>query len=184
MKQEIAQYRDLFEKPITFLHSELSVLRTGRATPALVEHIHVEAYGSRQELMTLASISTPDARSIVIEPWDKSVLKDIERGIEEAGIGLNPTVQGTLIRIVLPVLTEETRKNLIKIMNEKVEEARVGIRGVREEVKGIILQAEKDKEIPEDEKYKLLEDLDKYAAIFNDKIKKIAEDKETEVMTM
>lgn len=184
MKQEIAQYKDLFEKPITFLYSELAVLRTGRATPALVEHIHVEAYGSRQELMTLASISTPDARSIVIEPWDKSVLKDIERGITEAGIGLNPTVQGTLIRIVLPALTEETRKDLIKVMNEKVEEARVGVRGARDEVKVMIVQAEKEKEIPEDEKYKLLEDLDKFAALYNDKIKKIAEDKETEVMTM
>jgi ribosome recycling factor len=184
MQQEIAQYKDLFEKPIAFLHSELSVLRTGRATPALVEHIHVEAYGSRQELMTLASISTPDARSIVIEPWDKSVLKDIERGITEAGIGLNPTVQGTLIRIVLPALTEETRKNLIKVMNEKVEEARVGVRGCRDEVKNMIVKAEKDKQLPEDEKYKLLEELDKFAAIYNDKIKRIAEDKEKEVMTM
>ncbi len=184
MKQEIAQYKDLFEKPIAFLHSELSVLRTGRATPALVEHIHVEAYGTRQELMTLASISTPDSRTIVIEPWDKSVTKDIERGITEAGIGLNPTVQGTVIRIVLPILTEETRKNLIKVMHEKVEEARVGVRGARDEVKAVIVKAEKDKEIPEDDKYKFLEELDKFAAMYNEKIKKIAEDKETEIMTM
>lgn len=184
MRQEIAQYKDLFEKTVTFLNNELSVLRTGRATPALVEHIHVEAYGSRQELMTLASISTPDARSIVIEPWDKSILKDLERGITESGIGLNPVVQGTLIRIVLPTLTEETRKNLIKVMHEKVEEARVGVRAARDEVKGIILQAEKDKEIAEDDKYKLLDELDKFAALYNDKIKAIAEAKEVEIMTI
>jgi ribosome recycling factor len=184
MRQEIAQYKELFEKSITFLRSELSVLRTGRATPALVEHISVEAYGSRQELMTLASISTPDQRSLAIEPWDKSVVKDIERAIIDAGIGLNPVVQGTLIRIILPALTEETRKNLIKIMHEKVEEARVGVRGARDEVKGVILKAEKDKEIPEDEKYKLLDELDKFAAAYNDKIKEIAEEKEKEIMTI
>ncbi|MFA6603707.1 MAG: ribosome recycling factor [Patescibacteria group bacterium] len=175
---------DDFEEVIEFLHLELKTLRTGRATPALVENIQVEAYGARTPIVGLASISTPDARTIVIDPWDKNLLKDIERGIQEAKTGLNPVIQGKIIRISMPALTEESRRELAKIMSDKLEQARIGIRGVRENAKAEIIRKEKDKEIPEDDKYRMLEQLEKMVAGFNDKIKSAGEEKEKDIMTI
>lgn len=184
MSDIISSYEPEFQKVLDFLASEISVLRTGRATPALVENVRVEAYESKQALVGLASISVPDNRTIVIEPWDKSVLKSIEKAISESDIGLNPVVQGDVIRIAMPALTEEGRKSLLKLLNEKLENARVGIRGVRDQVKGDIVKAEKDKEITEDDKYKMLEELDRKSGEHNDKIRKIGEEKEKEIMTL
>jgi len=175
---------DDFDEVIEFLKLELKTLRTGRATPALVENIQVEAYGARTPIVGLASISTPDARTIVIDPWDKNLLKDIERGIQEAKIGLNPVIQGKIIRISMPALTEEGRKELVKIMSDKLEQAKIGIRGVRENAKTEIIRKEKDKEIPEDDKYRMLEQLEKMVAGYNDKIKAAGEEKEQDIMTL
>ncbi len=180
----LAQYDADFQEALEYLRLELGQLRTGRATPALVENIQVEAYGAKTQLVALASISVSDARTIVIEPWDKNLLKDIERGIQEAKIGINPVVQGKIIRISMPPMTEESRKNLIKVMNEKLEQARIGVRGVRDKAKAEIVQAEKDKAIGEDDKYRLLEQLDKVVAGWNDKIKHTGEEKEKEIMTI
>lgn len=180
----INQFQPQFQQPLDHLKTELSSLRTGRANPTVVEGVMVEAYGARQPLVGLASITVPDARTIAIEPWDKSLIKDIERGILEAKIGLTPTVQGNTVRLFLPALTEETRKNLIKVMNEKLEQARIGVRGVREAAKAEILKAEKEKRVAEDEKYKLLEQLDKVAAGYNDRIKHMGAEKEVEIMTI
>jgi ribosome recycling factor len=180
----LPKYQSEFQDAVTYLKEDIKTLRTGRANPSIVENVQVEAYGSRQSLLGLASISTPDARTIVVEPWDKNILKDIEKGILEAKIGLNPAVQGQLIRIALPALTEEGRKNLVKALGEKLEHARVGVRSVREKAKAEVVKAEKDKVISEDEKFKLLEQLDKTAAGFNEQIKRIGEEKEKEVMTI
>ncbi len=180
----LAKYDSDFQDAIEFLKMELGQLRTGRATPALVENVSVEAYGSRTALVGLASISVSDPRTIVVEPWDKNLLKDIERGIQEARLGINPVVQGKLIRISLPVMTEENRKNLIKLMNERLEQARIGVRGVRDKAKAEVVQAEKDKALGEDDKYRLLEQLDKVVAGWNEKIKHIGEEKEKEIMTI
>jgi len=180
----LSQYNSDFSDVFEFLKLDLASLRTGRATPALVENISVEAYGSRTGIIGLASISVPDARTIVIEPWDKSLLKEIEKGIAEAKLGLNPVVQGKLIRVSLPALTEEGRRDLIKVMNEKLEQARISIRGVREKARADVMKAEKDGEITEDEKYRTLEQLDKTVAAQNEKVKKMGEDKEKEVMTI
>ena len=175
---------DDFDEVIEYLKLELKTLRTGRATPALVENIQVEAYGARTPVVGLASISTPDARTIVIDPWDKNLLKDIERGIQEAKIGLNPVIQGKIIRISMPALTEDGRKELVKIMNDKLEQAKIGIRGVRENAKTEIIRKEKDKEIPEDDKYRMLEQLEKMVAGYNDKIKDAGDEKEKDIMTL
>jgi len=180
----LSQHSSEFQDVVDFLKLDLSSLRTGRATPALVENVMVEAYGTRTTLVGLASITIPDSRTIVVEPWDKGIIKDIEKGIQEAKLGLNPVVQGKVVRISLPQLTEESRKDLIKVMGEKLEQARIAVRGVRDAVKTEVLKAEKDKEISEDDKYRLLEQLDKVAAGWNDKIKKIGEDKEKEIMTI
>ncbi len=180
----LAKFSGEFQDAIDFLKLDLSSLRTGRATPALVENVQVEAYGARTALVGLASISIPDSRTIVIEPWDKSILKDIEKGIQEAKIGLNPVVQGKLIRVSLPSLTEETRRQLVKTMGDKLEQTRIAVRGIRENAKSEVLATEKEGAISEDEKYRLLEQLDKVVAGWNDKIKAIGEEKEKEIMTI
>jgi ribosome recycling factor len=180
----IGAHQQDFQDAIDFLKMELASLRTGRATPALVENVQVEAYGARTPLIGLSSISAPDARTIAIDPWDKSILKNIETAINDAKLGLNPVVQGKLIRISLAPLTEESRRDLIKVMGEKLEGARISVRGVRDAIKQEVVQAEKDKEITEDEKYRALEALDKTTAVWNDKIKAIGEDKEKEIMTI
>ena len=184
MSDILTSLTDDFDEVIEFLKLELKTLRTGRATPALVENIQVEAYGARTPIVGLASISTPDARTIVIDPWDKNLLKDIEHGIQEAKIGLNPVVQGKVIRISMPALTEEGRKELAKIMSDKLEQAKIGIRGVRENAKTEIIRKEKEKEIPEDDKYRMLERLEKMVADYNDKIKTVGEEKEKDIMTI
>jgi len=180
----LAKFTGEFQDAIDFLKLELSALRTGRATPALVENVQVEVYGARTPLVGLASIAVPDSRTIVIEPWDKNILKDIEKGITEAKINLNPVVQGKVIRITIPVMTEETRRQLVKTMSEKLEQSRIAVRGVRENARAEIIKTEKEGELTEDEKYRLLEQLDKVVAGWNDKIKQVGEDKEKEIMTI
>jgi len=180
----LSSYDSEFNDVIEFLKLELKSLRTGRATPAIVEDVTVEAYGARTPLVGLASLSAPDARTIVIDPWDKNLLKDIERAVQEAKLGLNPVVQGKIIRISMPPMTEESRRDLVKVVNEKLEQARIGVRGVREKAKAEVVQLEKDKEISEDDKYRTIEQLEKKVGMFNDKIKLIGEDKEKEIMTI
>ncbi len=180
----LSRHQPEFQKAIDYLKNDIAALRTGRANPAIVENVAVEAYDTRTPLSGLASITVPDARSILIEPWDKSILKNIEKAIQEAKLGLNPVVQGTQIRVPLPALTEEGRRNLIKVLSEKLEHARKSVRNVRDAAKAEIVKAEKEKGIGEDEKYKLLESLDKTAAGFNERIKNVGDEKEKEIMTM
>ncbi|MFH1046757.1 MAG: ribosome recycling factor [Patescibacteria group bacterium] len=178
----IESQKPAFEAKIDHLRTELTSLRTGRANPQLVDGIQVEAYGTFQALVGLASITTPDAHTIQIEPWDKSIVKSVEKAIIEADLGLNPMVAGTVIRIPLPPLTEEGRLKMVKVLKEKLEDARIGVRQAREEARTKITAAEKASEISEDDKYRMHEDLDKLAAAFNDRIKKIGDEKEDEIM--
>jgi ribosome recycling factor len=180
----LATFQPKFQQIIDFLKTDVSSLRTGRANPAIVENVMVEAYDSRTNLAGLASISVPDARYILIDPWDKSILKNIEKAIIEAKLGLNPSIQGQQIRISVPAMTEENRKNLVKTLGEKLEHARKSVRNVRDEAKAEIQKAEKEKIVSEDEKYRLLEQLDKTAGGINDRIKHIGEEKEKEIMTI
>lgn len=173
-----------FEKVVTHLRTEFGALRGTRATPALVEHIMVEIYGGTQPLKGLAAISVSDARTLTIEPWDKSVIKDIERAIQLANVGVNPVNEGQRLRIVLPPLTEESRKELLKIVHDRLETSRQSVRTVREKFRQQVLDAEKKKEMSEDEKYKQLEKLDKITAEYNEQIKKLGEAKEKEIMTV
>ncbi len=178
------QYIEQFEKTIEHLKHEISTLRTGRATPALVEDITIEAYGVRQPLKTIASIQIPDAKTIQIQAWDKSILANIEAGIRVSPLGMNPVNDGVSIRVNLPDLTTERRAELIKVLHAKLEQARISIRKIREEVRAYIDTSEKEKEISEDEKFKLQDDLEKDVKEYNEKIKQIGEEKEKEVMTV
>lgn len=173
-----------FEKIFEHLRTELASLRGTRATPALIDEIQIEAYGARQPLKALASISVPDPRTLRIEPWDKSIVKDIERGIAGSGKGLNPVSEGNILRIALPPLTEESRKELVKIVHDKLEEARRRVRTARDALRQSIQAAEKKKEISEDDKFKQLKKLDELVGDYNEKIKGIGEAKEKEIMTV
>ena len=178
------QHKEQFGKTIEHLKSEISGLRTGRATPALVEDVTVEAYGTKQALKSIASISVADAKTINVEPWDKSILQDIETSLRNSDLGLSPVNDGNLIRLALPELTTERRQELIKVLHQKLEQARITIRKMREDIRSKIDKAEKDKEISEDDKFKQFDSLEKIVKENNDKVKEIGEEKEKEINTV
>ncbi|MFA6422179.1 MAG: ribosome recycling factor [Candidatus Buchananbacteria bacterium] len=173
-----------FSSAIDHFRQDISTLKTGRANPGILDNVRVEAYESMTPLNQTASITVPDARCILIQPWDKSILKNIEKAINESGLGLNPVNEGDKIRITIPQMTEESRKDIVKILNQKAEQAKIAVRLVRDKVKEEILEAEKNKEFGEDEKHSLLENLDKKTSEFNEEIKGIVEVKEQEIMTI
>lgn len=180
----VTQHAENFKKVVEHFKTEIAVLKTGRANPSMLDNIRVEAYGALMPLNQVASISVSDARSLAIQPWDKSVLKDIEKAISESDLRINPVNDGERIRLNLPPMTEENRKETVKVLNNKAEEAKIAIRLQRDEVKEMILEAEKNKEFGEDEKFSLLEELDKTVAKYNEEIKQLADTKETEIMTV
>lgn len=180
----ISEKRSDFDKIIEHLKSELAGVRTGRANTALVDDIAVEAYGSAQPLKNLASISVADPKTLQIEPWDASVVKDIEKAILESGIGITPNVAGNVIRLVMPAMTEDTRKELTKIVGKRGEEARIAIRNTREDVRKEIDRREKDKEITEDDKRGLQKDLDSLVSEYNDQTASIVKEKEDQITTV
>lgn len=184
MHAVLNQKKPAFDAAIDHLHKELASLRTGRATPVLVEDIPVSAYDATMEIKGLASIQSQDAKTLIIDPWDKGLLKNIEKAIRDAGIGLSPVVDGELIRIVMPPMTEENRKSMVKKMKEFLEEARIRIRQVREDGREQVNKMEKEKEISEDEKFKLFDELDKMTKEYNEQIDEIGKNKEQEIMTV
>ncbi|NCN07304.1 ribosome recycling factor [Candidatus Falkowbacteria bacterium] len=173
-----------FGKVIDHFVSDIATLKTGRANPAVLDLLKVEVYGIYTPINQVASISVPEARSIIIQPWDKNVINDIDKAIRESDLGLSSVNEGDKIRIVIPQMTEESRKEIVKTLNKKIEEARIAVRGVRDEIKDEVIEAEKNKEFGEDEKYSLIEQLDKVTSEFNDKIKELGEKKEKEIMTV
>ncbi len=173
-----------FNKVIERLDNELKNIRTGRANAALVDDIKVEAYGSTMDLKGVAAISVPDAKTIQIEPWDKGLVKDVEKALLAANLGITPNVAGTVIRLNMPQMTEETRRDTVKAVQQKGEQSRIAIRNVREDVRQSITKDEEANVINEDEKFRQFEALDKVVKEFNDKIGKMIEDKEKEVMTI
>ncbi len=127
----IADTRDRMDKAVDHARADFSAVRSGRATPGLVEHLRVDVYGAEVELRTIAGMSVPEARLLVISPYDKSSIVAIERAIQSSDLGINPSNDGTVIRLVFPPLTEERRKDLVKVVRHKAEEGRVAIRNVR-----------------------------------------------------
>lgn len=184
MANHIDDHKGEFQGTIDHYHKELQGIRTGRANPAMVENVRLEVYGQSMDLKSVASITTPDAKTLQIEPWDKTVVKDVEKALIDAGLGMQPNTAGTVIRLVMPPMTEETRKNMVKMLNQKAEVARVGVRNVREKVKSLITTDEKNKAISEDEKRRNLERLDKVVAEWNAKIDQMTDEKEKDVLTI
>ncbi len=180
----ISEFKKDFSEAITFLKNDITQLRTGRASTAMVEDIAVEAYGTRQPLKATATIMVADPKTLTIEPWDKGLLAAVEKGIRDSGLGINPVNDGRLIRLALPELTTERRQELVKVLHQKLEQARISIRKIREDVRALIAAEEDDKSISEDEKFRLQEELEKTVKEYNEEIKKIGEGKEKEITTV
>ncbi|HEY3294397.1 MAG TPA: ribosome recycling factor [bacterium] len=151
VKEIVADCELRMNKSVEKLRLELTHIRTGKASVGLVEPIRVDVYGSEMPLAQVASVSTPDAKSIVIQPWDKSTLGAIGKAIQMSDLGLNPMNDGTMIRLTIPPLTEERRKDLVKLVKKYVEEAKVAVRNIRRDANEHIKKLEKNHEISEDE---------------------------------
>lgn len=173
-----------FDHAIEFLQGELQSIRAGQANPAVVEDVKIEAYGSTMSLKELASISAPDSHSLVIEPWDKSMLKNIETGITASDIDVQPIVDGEIIRMNFPQLTEERRQEFVKKAHEKGESARVTIKKVREEVLKKLKQEQKDGDMSEDDYFSQEKEVQKVVDAHNASIKEMVDKKEQELMTI
>ncbi len=170
------------EQAIAKLKEETGKLRTGRANPAMVENIAVDYYGAKTSLKQMASITVPEPRSIAIQPWNKDNLVDVEKAVNEAGLGLNPVNDGQVVRIAIPPLNEERRADLAKVLGKYAEEARVAIRRAREDAWGEIQELVKEGRLEEDAKFKGKEQLQKLVDGYNGKIEEIRKKKEQEIM--
>ena len=162
--------------------SESASLRTGRASPALVQDLKIEAYGETNSLKNLASISTEDAKTISVQPWDKSLLEAIEKGINNSALGLRASAAKDKVRVVLPAITQERRQALLKLLKEKLEETRVSLRKARDEVWKDIQEKERSKAISEDEKFRLKEQMEEKIKTGAEKLDEVEKKKEREIM--
>ena len=167
---------------MSFYKSDIATIRTSRATPALIEDVKADFYGQSMRLKELASITAPEPRVLIIQPWDKGAIKAIEDAIRKSEIGLNPVVDGTVIRLNLPPLTEERRREFIRLLKQKTEEARVKIRRSREEIWDKIQKMERGGEIPEDDKFWGKDELQKAVDEYNGRIGELEKKKEQELM--
>ncbi len=170
------------QKAVDALTRDLAAIRTGRASPALVEHIRVDYHGVLMPLNQIASISIPEAKMILIQPWDRSSIRTIEKAILTSDLGLNPTSDGTFIRIPIPSLTEERRKELIKVVHKRLEEARIELRNFRRDGIERLRQAEKNKEISQDQYTRVSDQLQKLIDNFIYRVNSIGQDKEKEII--
>ena len=180
----IEDHKPDFEKSLAILEGDLATLRVGRANPMMVENIKVDAYGAPTPIKQMASVTVPEARTLVSQPWDKNLVPEVEKAIIQADIGINPVNEGAQIRVTIQPLTEESRKELTKSIGEKMEKTRIAIRHIRDKVKDAIGKAEKAKEITEDDKYDLQKKLDELVRTYNEKIKDTGNKKEKEIMTI
>lgn len=178
----IAEAKDLMDNAVSAMRREFASVRTGKASPALLDTVRVEAYGSRMPLNQVATISTPESRLLVVQPWDKSLLGDVEKAIMSADLGLNPSNDGNVIRVPIPQLNEERRKDMVRLLHKLAEEGRVSVRHARQEANKHIKQQEQDHEISEDEARRRLDEVqeltDKYVA----RIDELLKSKEEEVL--
>ena len=170
------------EKAVDALHTELMTIRTGRASPSLIERLHVEYYGVSTPLNQVATITVPEARLLVVQAWDKSAMPAIEKAILKSELGLNPTNDGKVIRVMIPYLSEERRKELIKLVHKKVEDGHVAVRNCRRDAMESLEKMEKAKEISEDECKRAKEKLQKLTDGYIEKVNDTGQAKEEEVL--
>jgi ribosome recycling factor len=181
-KQAIANVKERMSKAIQAFTRELASIRAGRANASLLDRIQVDYYGAPTPINQLAGISVPEARLLVIQPYDKSILGEIEKAILKSDLGLNPANDGSIIRIAIPQLTEERRKELAKLVKKEAEEAKVAVRNIRRDGNEDLKKLEKNGEITEDDLRGYSDDIQKLTDEHITKIDQIAKDKEKEIM--
>ncbi|MFU8795893.1 MAG: ribosome recycling factor [Dehalococcoidia bacterium] len=181
MDELLAELNSRMQKAVDGLARELATIRAGRATPALLDNVVVDYHGSPVPLYQLATMSTPEANLIVVQPWDRASLRDIERAILAANIGLNPANDGSLIRVIIPPLSEERRIELVKLVSRKVEERRIAIRNVRRDGIDKLREMERAKEISQDDLKSNTKKIDQLTEATVDRVNELGESKEREI---
>ncbi|MDS0524898.1 ribosome recycling factor [Clostridium sp. SHJSY1] len=184
IKDIIKNSEEKMKKTISVLKSDLSTMKAGRANPTMLDRIQVDYYGSPCPLTQVANVSAPEPRVLMITPWEKTLLKDIEKAILKSDLGLNPSNDGSVIRLVIPELTEETRKNLVKNVKKTGEDAKVAIRSVRRDANEKIKSLKKDSEISEDEVKKGEDNVQKVTDSYIKEVETIITSKEKEIMSI
>ncbi|MCX7627664.1 MAG: ribosome recycling factor [Methylophilaceae bacterium] len=172
------------QKAVDALKTNLSKVRTGRAHAGILDHVHVDYYGSLVPLNQVANISLADARTITVQPWEKSMITKVEKAIRESDLGLNPATHGDVIRVPMPPLTEERRKDLIKVVRGEAETARVSVRNVRRDANEALKKLLKDKQIGEDEERRAQEEIQKLTDRYIAEIDKVLQAKEADLMAV
>jgi ribosome recycling factor len=170
------------QKTVQVLKREMETIRSGRATSALVDQIMVEAYGTNTPLSQLASISVPEARLLLIQPWDRSIVGNVQKAIQKSDLGLNPMSDGEVLRLVMPPPTEERRKELVKVVHKRVEDAKIAVRNVRRDALEELRKLEKDKKVSRDDNVRATDKLQKLTDRFIAEVSKVGADKESEIM--
>lgn len=181
---EIADLKSKLAGPVDHLDSEVSMIRTGRASPSLLESVRVEAYGTKMSVKELGSVSVVDARTIVVSPWDKSLLRPLDKAIREGGLGLNPIIEADAVRVPFPQLTEERRKEFVKLVSAKVEDCRQAIRNIRQDAMKEIDRRFSDKKIGEDEKFLMKEEVEKVVKAALGDAEEAGEAKKADLMSL
>lgn len=182
--ENMNNFKQKSDKILERLKSEISGIRTGRATPALVEDLEVDYYGTKTPLHALASISAPEPRQLVIQPWDKNAIQPIEKAIQGSSLGLNPVTDRESIRLSVPSLTEERRKEFVRALGRHIEDARIQVRREREGTLREVDALEKAKEISENEKFRQKNEIQKIVDEINKKIGEMGAAKEKEIMNV
>ena len=178
----LAETEERMKKSIEHARKELASIRTGRATTALLDTVHVEAYGASTPLSQVATVSAPEARLLVVQPWDKSLMQAISRAIQKSDLGLNPTDDGGIIRVPIPSLTEERRKDMVKLIGKMAEEARVHVRGIRREANDELKKRLKDGAIPKDDEKRAEQDIQKLTDKYIGQIDDLLAKKTTDIL--
>ena len=183
MEQDLLRETDAhMSKSLDALRTNLATIRTGRANPGIIEHLAVDYYGAPTPLLQLAAITAPDPRQLLVQPYDRTALGSIEKAIRQSDLGFNPTNDGTLIRITIPALTEERRRDLVKLVHKRVEDAKVAIRNIRRDSNEHLRKMRKDKDISEDEEKRAQEQLQKVTDRAIREADVIGQTKESEIM--
>lgn len=183
MKEVIEEIKKRMQKTIHTLKEEFSHIRTSRASISLLEGIKVDCYGQKLSIPQIATINIVEGKILVIQPWDLSLLKEIEKAIQKSDLGINPTSDGKTIKLVIPPLTEERRKELVKVVQKMAEEARIAIRNLRREALEKFKTAKKNKEISEDDYNRLEKEVQKIHDEFIKNVDKLLAEKEREILT-
>jgi len=181
-KELILKSEDQMRKSISFLKEDLSSIRAGKANPKLVDKIQVSYYGTMTPLNQIANISVPEPRAIIIQPWDASTIKEIEKAILASDLGINPSNDGKLIRLMIPQLTEERRKDLLKLVKKETESAKIALRNIRRDTNEEFKKLEKDSVLTKDDHKKAEEELQKLTDKYIKYIEDVYKDKEKEIL--